>query len=175
MTCDAFLAVSLDGYIAGPGGDLSWLTQPRFALEGEDFGFADFLEDTERLLMGRHTYDAVAGFSPWPYGTKPVTVLTRRAFAPPPADRRVGFYAGGLEALLSQWDSEVRGRVYLDGGQVVASALQAGRLNSLTLTVLPVVLGGGVPLFPPAGRRLEPSLRSSRSWPNGFVQNVYRF
>ena len=72
----AYCAMSLDGMIAGPDDDLSWLeTVPNPS--GDDFGFAAFLNSIDAQIMGRRTYDIVAAMGEWPY-TKPVGVWSRR-------------------------------------------------------------------------------------------------
>jgi dihydrofolate reductase len=75
-----FLAMSLDGYIAGEGGDLSWLPQGE---ANQDFGYGYFYASVGAILMGRNSYDAVLGLSPkWPYGDKPVLVASHRELSP---------------------------------------------------------------------------------------------
>ena len=77
-----FIATSLDGFIARRDGSLDWLPgadgQPAApdAPSDGDYGYASFLASVDALLMGRATYDAVLGFGEWPYGTRPVVVLT---------------------------------------------------------------------------------------------------
>lgn len=141
-----FLALSLDGFVAGPDDDLSWLPT-----EGEPGPGAltldAFLADIGAMLMGRRTYDVVAGFdAPWMYGDVPILVPTHRPLAPvQPTVRAV---EGNIDALLDQALAVAGERdVYLDGGQLVQQALAADRVDEMVLTMVPVVLGGGVPLF----------------------------
>jgi dihydrofolate reductase len=142
-----YLALSLDGYIAGPGDDLSFLPAPE--VEGEDHGFAALLATVGCLLMGRRTFDVVMGFDgPWPYGDLPILVATRRplpALAPATVRAAEG-EIGALVRLAKEIAGE--GRVYVDGGQVLGAALGAGLVDELTLTSVPVLLGGGAPLCP---------------------------
>lgn len=164
-----FMAMSLDGFIAGPGGSLGWL-EP-FEKSGEDYGFPAFFESVDGLVIGRNTYETVLGFEAWPYGHKRMVVLTHR-----PATARHGeeFAAEEPAALLERLGREGLRHVYVDGGAVARAFLRAGLVDELTLSVVPVVLGGGVRLFGEGepGRPLR--LLGSRSWPSGMVQVRYR-
>ncbi len=83
-----FIACSLDGFIAGPGDDLSWLPAPS---ADEDYGYGALLAQTGALLLGRTTYDVVAGFEgDWHYGELPVLVATTRPLEGRAADRPRG-------------------------------------------------------------------------------------
>lgn len=77
----AFLALSLDGFIAGEGGDLAWL-EPYNGDSQEETGYSALMASVDTLLMGRNSYDTVLGFPEWFYGDKPVVVLTHRPAAP---------------------------------------------------------------------------------------------
>ena len=142
-----YIAASLDGFIAGPGDDLSWLPTEA-APEGEGaVGFEAFMADVGAMLMGRRTYDVVQGFGgDWPYGETPVLVATHRALESAiPTVRPV---SGSMDTMLDAALEAAGGRdVYVDGGGMVQAALEAGRVDELIVTLAPVLLGGGVPLF----------------------------
>lgn len=165
-----FIACSLDGFIAGPDDDLSWLP----ADTGEDHGFDAFLAATGALLMGRATYDVVEGFDgPWPYGDTPVLVATTRPLTP--KVQAVRAVAGTPHELLAAATEAAGDRgVYLDGGTLIRAFLDAGLVDELTVTVVPVVLGAGAPLFAGVTRRRALRLISQRAFPSGLVQLVYR-
>ncbi len=167
----AFLASSLDGFIAGEGDDLSWLPQPG---PGDgDFGFGAFLQDVGALLVGRRTYDAVAGFGgEWPYGSRPVLVATHRPLSPGvPSVRAV---AGEAAALVGEAKRAAAGRdVYVDGGEVLRQVMDAGLLDELTLTLVPVMLGRGRPLGGGGQQRHALRLDKVVRLPQGLVQLTY--
>ena len=142
----AFLAQSLDGYIAGPNDDLSWLPAGGEPGPGA-VDFATFIQDIGCMLMGRHTYEVVAAFDgPWPYGELPILVPTHRPLASPHA--RVRAVSGPIDALIDEALAVAAVRdVYVDGGALVRQAVDAGRVDELILSVVPIVLGGGVRLF----------------------------
>ena len=153
----AFLACSLDGFVAGPDDDLSWLPGPDPDAPEDDAGYAAFMAEVGAMLMGRTTHDVVAGFDvPWPYGDTPVLVATTRPLEPgAPTVRAV---SGDIAALVDDARQTAGGGdVYVDGGALVRQALVAGLLDELILTVVPVALGAGASLFGglPAHHRFE--------------------
>jgi dihydrofolate reductase len=166
-----FIACSLDGFIAGPDDDLSWLPGPD--PDGEDYGYAAFMAETGAILMGRSSYDVVAGFPTWPYGDVPVLVATSRPLAP--VVPTVTPISGSPAELLAAVRSRVEGNVYLDGGALIRSFLDAGLVDELTVTVVGVILGSGAPLFAGVARRRALRLLDSRSYPSGLVQLRYSF
>ena len=164
----AFLALSLDGFIAGEGNDLAWL-DPYNSDSQEETGYSALMDSTDLLLMGRNSYDIVRTFPEWPYGDKPVVVLTHRPAEPRP---HVSFRQGALaQVLVELWQEGAR-HIYLDGGEVVRQGLQAGLVDELILFWVPVTLGRGVSLFAGAlPGRLVPV--SSTVLPSGLVRVVY--
>ncbi len=168
----AFIATSLDGYIAQADGGIGWLTGLPVPA-AEDHGHAAFLAGQDAVLMGRATYDKVLTFGDWPFAV-PVTVLSRmlapgtlRAGPPP-----VTVNGDGPRAALAALGAAGARRVYVDGGQTITACLREGLLRRLILTRVPVLLGAGLPLFGACGahalRLVEPRVRA-----HGFVQSVY--
>ncbi|MDO4264701.1 MAG: dihydrofolate reductase family protein [Deinococcus sp.] len=129
----------------------------------------------DALVMGRRTFETVREFTPWPYGDKPVVVLSRTLTpADLPAQWPLRLHAGPLPELLRQLEAEGLRRVYADGGQVVQEFIRAGLLDELTLTTVPVLLGRGRPLFGALEEDLPLKLLESRSFAGGLVQSRYR-
>lgn len=167
-----FIACSLDGFIAGPDGDLSWLPQP--PEDGaEDFGWAAFIGGIGCVLMGRATYDAVAAMDvAWPHAERATIVATRRSLtgAPP----RVEPARGAIEELIAMAKQRAAPKdVYLDGGNLIRQALDGALVDELVVTVCPTILGAGSPLFAGAERRLSLQLQAQRELPGGVVQLTY--
>lgn len=167
-----FIACSLDGFIAGPNDDISWL--PPADPAGSDAGYGAFMSAVGCILMGRKTYDVAAGFEgPWPYGDTPVHVVTSRSFAP--KSRTVTLVRGDVVALAAGARAAAQGKdVYVDGGTLIRTALDAGLIDELIVTVIPIVLGAGHPLF--AGTQARHSLTFVSATPlhAGMVQLCYR-
>lgn len=145
-----YSAISLDGFLAGEGDDLSWMgvPDPDAILDEGVLDFEGFMSQVGVLLMGRRTYDVVRAMDvPWPYGDLPVLVATHRPLDEdrPPTVRRV---RGSID-ILCLMAQEVAGEadVYLDGGALISQALEARLVDELVLTLVPTLLGRGVPLF----------------------------
>lgn len=169
MQCAAFLAASLDGFIARPDGGLDWL-EP-FQTAGEDYGYQAFAASCDAAVIGRATYDVVLGFGDagWPYHGKRVIVLTHRATAPRHGEELIA--AAPAEVIARLGGST---RAYVDAGDVIRQFLAAGLLAELTISIIPIVLGAGVPLFGGL-RETEAVLDGVRGYPSGVVQARYRF
>lgn len=171
VTFHAFLGCSLDGFIAGPNGELDWLTM------FDNTGYDEFFGSVDAMAMGRTTYDVMREMAPEYYRGMPIHVLS--ASLPPGPQPDMGdspiTVHAGVEALQAALDgTEVR-RVYADGGRTVQSLIAAGLLADLTVTRVPVLIGAGIPLFGTEPGPLRPQLVDSFSTEQGAVQSVYRF
>lgn len=166
-----FIASSLDGFIAGPDDDLTWLPQPS---DGDDFGYGAFMQTVGALLMGRKTYDVVAGFSgEWPYGDHPVLVATHRPLAPKVSS--VAAVNGSIDKLVKDALWAAGGKdVYLDGGNLIRQALTAGLVDELIVTLAPIILGAGRPLFAGTPQRIPLQFYASHPLAGGMMQLTYR-
>ena len=129
----AFVAMSRDGFIAGPDDDLSWLPDGH---AGEDYGYEQFMAGVGAILMGRRTYDVVEGFGTgWPYGDTPVLVATTRPLAPiEPTVRAVSGTAG--EMLAEARAAAGEGDVYVDGGRLIQQLVDVRLVDELIVTVI---------------------------------------
>lgn len=168
-TVSVFIAVSLDGYIARANGSIDFLDCVQ--APGEDYGFARFFAGVDTVVMGRKTYDTVLGFDDWPFGGKRVVVLTHR-----PIDPRHGetTHAGRLAPLLEHLHAAGARRIYLDGGQTIRQGLAENLVDDMAISTVPVVLGGGIPLFGPDVPASTWDLADSRSFASGLVQCVWK-
>jgi dihydrofolate reductase len=174
LTCHAFIAASLDGYIARTDGGIDWL-EPFHAAD-EDHGFDAFLADKDGIIMGRGTYETVLGFGRWPYAL-PLIVLSHSLTVDDIPESLADYVAitdmnpVDLVAALAE---EGWRKVYVDGGQVIQSFLTAGLLNELTVTRVPLLLGQGRPLFSGTGPQMRLALRANHSFPSGLVTSTYQ-
>jgi dihydrofolate reductase len=167
--CVAYIATSLDGFIATTDGSVAWLE----AFQATDYGYAEFASGIGTLVMGRATYDQVLAFGAWPYAGKTCLVLSRRGIANPPAG--VEAWKGDAASLAAHL-ATLEERVWVvGGGKLIAGLLAEGAITELDLFVMPVLLGRGIPLFagghPPA---LKLGLMETRAWPNGVVRLRYQ-
>lgn len=175
-SCSVFIATSLDGFIARSDGSIDWLNQANHAVTpGEDCGYGCFMADVDVLVMGRNTFEQVLGFDAWPYGTKEVIVLTRRDISlPSHLPPCVSVSRETPEALVARLAARGVRKIYVDGGQTIQGFLAAGLIEELTITVIPVLLGAGKPLFGPLSADVHLRHESTTAFDFGFVQNRYR-
>lgn len=173
---EVFIACSLDGFIARPDGSLDWLMQaPAAAPAGEDFGYADFIAGIDALVMGRKTFETVLGFEPWPYGERPVFVMSRQRSLPIPQalQRHVQHCQTSIDGLLQALHQQGAKRLYLDGGELIQGCLFEDRVDRLTVTTIPRLLGQGRRLWGPLPADQAWKLERARHWDCGFVQATY--
>ncbi|MGJ3508723.1 dihydrofolate reductase family protein [Enemella sp. A6] len=167
----AFLGCSLDGYIAGPNGELDWLTVY------DNSGFDDFFASVQAMAMGRETYDVMRELAPDYYRQMPIYVLST-TLAPgshPDMGSSPITVHPDLQSLRAKLSQDGVERAYVDGGRTVQSFLAAGLLTELTVTRVPVILGDGIALFGPVPEPVTAELVSSHTTVDGAVQSVYRF
>ena len=171
-----FIATSADGFIAREDGAIDWLERAHAgAPPGEDFGYQAFFDSVDALVMGRRTFELVRDFEPWPYGDKPVIVLTRQGTEVPATLRaRVSTSAEAPRALLERLGAQGLRSVYLDGGLAVQSFLRDGLVDELIVTLVPVLIGSGRPLFGPLPGDVELELVESNPHAGGCVQSRWR-
>lgn len=170
-TFHAFLGCSLDGYIAGPNGELDWLTG------FENTGYDAFFGSVDAMAMGRATYDVMRESAPDYYRGMSIHLLSTAL--PPGPQPDMGHSAvtvhsdlPSLQAVLADTGAK---RVYADGGRTVQAFLAAGLLSDLTVTRVPVLIGEGIPLFGPVGGHIRAELLESHVTDAGAVQSVYAF
>jgi dihydrofolate reductase len=167
-TWHCHVAISLDGMIARPDGAFDWLER----YPAEDFGIEAFMAGVDAILMGRGSYDAMNGMGEWPYPGRPATVVTSRP--PDAAPPGVEFRAGPLDAVVEEIESRGtrRGWVF-GGGQLLRGMLAIGKLDVLEMAVIPIVLGQGIPLFPPGTKETPLRLRHCEARAGGALHLVY--
>ncbi|RRR67038.1 MAG: dihydrofolate reductase [Candidatus Viridilinea halotolerans] len=172
MHTSIYLATSLDGFIARADGAIDWL--PSGDDTGEDYGYQAFFASVDLLVMGRTTYDLVQSFGAWPYGDKPVVVLSQRPLTiPAELAERVTVMAGAPQELAERLAARGFRHAYIDGGQTIQRFLAAGLIQRMILTRVPVLLGQGIPLFGPLPAERWWQHVATRSYANGLVQSEY--
>lgn len=168
-----FIAMSLDGYIAKPNDDLSFLNLVE--KEGEDYGYAKFIDTIDTLIVGRKTYDYVLkniGASHYDNGQRDVYVITR-------TERqnvgRTTFYTGDLTELVKKLKSEKGTNIYCDGGaEVINILLQHNLIDEFIISVIPVLLGNGTRLFKDGRPEQTLTLITAQTFETGLVQLHYK-
>lgn len=172
MQCSAFMALSLDGFIADEHGAIDWLNDhPAPDNPEEDYGFAAFISEVDGMIMGRSTFDQVMGFNIWIYGDLPVTVLTHSPLGPiKPEEARVHRRAGTPEELVQGLSQQGQSHLYIDGASVVQQFLTANLLDRIILTQVPTILGKGIQLFKDPLPEEDWEVTEVNNYSNGFIQ-----
>jgi dihydrofolate reductase len=169
MQASVFVGTSVDGFIARANGDLDWLPTGG----GEEHGYDAFIATVDALVMGRKTFETVLTFDAWPYGDKPVFVLSSRPLAPAPPGAIVERMSGAPAEIVSQLAGRGIGHVYVDGGITIQGFLRAGLIQRLIITRVPVLIGDGIPLFGAIQRDIRLKHIATRQYASGLVQSEY--
>jgi dihydrofolate reductase len=169
MNASVFIGTSLDGFIARLNGGLDFLPPGG----GEPHGYDAFIASVDALVIGRKTYDTVLSFDEWPYGEKPVFVLSSRPLAPPPRGAVVEHLSGDPSDIAAQLDARGIRHAYVDGGITIQRFLEAGLIQRLIITRVPVLIGTGIPLFGPLTRDVLLTHVRTQHYASGLVQSEY--
>jgi dihydrofolate reductase len=169
VQASVFIGTSVDGFIARTNGDLDFLPPGG----GEPHGYEEFMDTVDALVIGRKTFETVLAFDTWPYGAKPVFVLSTRQLAPAPVGAVVEHMSGDPAEIASRLDARGIGHVYVDGGVTIQRFLRAGLIQRLIITRVPVLIGDGVPLFGTLPHDIQLRHISTRHYPSGLVQSEY--
>jgi dihydrofolate reductase len=163
-----FIGTSLDGFIAREDGDLEWLTGTD--LEMSDTGYNEFFASVDAMVIGRNTYETIAGFEEWPYGGKRVLVLSRTLTRVEGPETSVHH---DLEDVIATLDAEGAKAVYVDGGKTIQEFLRRGLIGEITISRAPVLIGSGIPLFGPLDADVHLAHKQTTELGAGFVQSTY--
>lgn len=170
MHCTVFIATSMDGYIAREDGAIDWL--PTYG--DEDYGYHAFFRTVDALVMGRNTYELVRTFGEWPYGEKPLVVLSSRGVdIPPELEGTVEPMSGTPTEVVERLAARGYEHLYIDGGKTVQRFLAEGLIDRMIITRIPVLIGAGIPLFGAVPRDIPLRHVRTNSYPNGLVQSEY--
>ncbi|OGG99137.1 MAG: hypothetical protein A2600_05010 [Candidatus Lambdaproteobacteria bacterium RIFOXYD1_FULL_56_27] len=167
-----YIAQSLDGFIANLDGGIGWLD--RFNQEsGEDYGYKAFYGQIGTLLMGGNTYAQVLGFAPeYVHSDRRTLVFTSR---PLPVHLGVELVTGDPVPVVRAQKAQADQDLWLvGGGQLVRTLHQAKLIDELILSLIPVTLGAGIPLFAGLAQETFWTLAQTQSFQSGIVQLVYR-
>jgi dihydrofolate reductase len=162
-----YIATSIDGYIARKDESLDWLD--RVGGFNEDYGFQKHLNSIDALIIGRKTYE-VATTVPDPYPGKRVVVLSNSLNS---VRTGMELYRGDLTDLIAKLHEEGIKHIWVDGGTTISQFLSLQLVDSMTLCIIPVVLGSGIRLFGLIDKEIDCRLVSSQGYPSGLVQLNY--
>jgi dihydrofolate reductase len=173
MKATVFVGTSLDGFIARAGDELDFLSAGSDA-GTVDYGFREFMDSVDALAMGRNTFDVVRSFGEWPYGTKPVIVLTNRPLdIPPSLAATVESMSGSPHEIVRRLSDRGVRHLYVDGGRTIQSFLANGLITRLVISRVPILIGSGISLFGPLPHDIRLRHVATRTYEGGMVQSEY--
>ena len=142
----AYIATSLDGYIARTNGDISWLDEIPNP-ENSDFGYSEFISNIDAIIMGRNTFEKVLEFDDWPYEQLVFVLSNTLKKVPEYLIDRVEIVSGDLKTILEDLEKRELKNLYVDGGKTIQSFLKEDLIDEMIITTVPILLGDGIPLF----------------------------
>ena len=169
MKASVFVGTSLDGFLARPNGDFDFLSPSGDVPHGYD----EFMATVDALVIGRKTFEVVNRMAEWPYGHKPVIVLSSRPLAHVPPGVAIEHMSGAPREVTERLATRGLKHIYVDGGITVQRFLEAGLIDRLIITRVPVVIGAGIPLFGPTDRDVLLKHVATRTFATGLVQSEY--
>jgi dihydrofolate reductase len=169
MLVSVFVGTSVDGFIARRNGDLDFLPPDG----GESHGYDEFIATVDTIVIGRKTFETVLSFDSWPYGNKPVVVLSHTSLDLSGVDGIVEQLAGEPSDIVATLSARGLQHLYVDGGATIQAFLRDGLVNRLTITRVPVLIGDGIPLFGTLTRDIPLRHLYTRNYPSGLVTSEY--
>ena len=169
VKASVFIGTSVDGFIARTTGALDFLPPGG----GEPHGYDEFMSTVDALVIGRNTFETVLTFDAWPYGEKPVFVLSTRPLASAPPGAAVERLSGDPADIVSQLAARGLRHIYVDGGITIQRFLQAGLIQRLIITRVPVLIGTGIPLFGALPSDIVLEHVATHQYASGLVQSEY--
>ena len=169
-----YIASSLDGFIAREDGSLDWLVNIENP-DQVDHGYNQFIRDIDLVIMGRKTYEEVLGFDvEWPYSDCQTYVVTAKPEyeVRTPATKLLSFIN---KSSIQKLKSESRKNIWLvGGGKLISGFLNESAIDEMILSMVPVILGKGIRLFPDETLETKFELLNSESFETGIVNLTYR-
>ena len=166
-----YIAISLDGYIAGPDEDLSFLDIVQ--REDEDYGYGDFIQTVDTVVMGRKTYDWIMAHVPeFVHADKTTFIISRTERQ---STENTRFHTGDLSDLVRRLKTESGKNIFIEGGaEVVKTLLLDDLIDEYVISIIPVLVGGGTKLFEDGRPRQTLKLISTKQFDSGLVQLHYQ-
>lgn len=162
-----FIAASLDGYIARTSGEVDWL------FTDQDYGYNQFFAGVDTVLVGRKTYEQALSFEAIPFPVKHVYVFSKTAGYQD--SESVHYISSGIEKFVADLKNQSGETIWLVGGsEIIQPCLEQNLIDEFVLSIHPIVLGGGIPLFRNLPEPKKLLLQSCERFDTGLVQLTYR-
>ncbi len=174
MSNIVFIATSLDGFIAGKNNEIDWLESVPNP-DNLDMGYSKHMENIDALIMGRNTLELVLSMDcEWPYSKHVFLLSNTLKEVPEELKGKVSLVAGDLAFLVQNLKNEGYSNLYIDGDLTIQSFLKQDLIDDMIITTIPILLGGGIPLFGQLDKQLEFRCTHSEVFSNGISQNHFK-
>lgn len=170
-----FIAVSIDGYIAKPDGNIDWLEDPsRSEKNKSDYGYEEFYTPIDSTLMGYKTYQEIIGFGiPFPYPDKQNFVFSKNHKKE--GNYPVEFIHSNVVDFVDRLKKNEGKDIWLiGGGQINGILLNANLIDMMIVSIVPVVLGGGIPLFGSDTQMKRFTIHKVQEFGGSLIQTTYK-
>jgi dihydrofolate reductase len=170
-----FIATSLDGFIADKNGGIDWLHNIPNP-DNLDMGYNNFMKSIDAIVMGKNTFETVCGFEiDWPFYV-PVFVLSNSLqIIPEKFKDKAELVKGDLNGIIAKINAKGYQNLYIDGGKTIQSFLNQNLINEITITIIPILLCEGIPLFSKLEKVLNLECTKTTLFSNKIVQNEFKF
>ncbi len=173
MSIFIYIATTIDGYIATNNGGLDWLMDVPNP-DNNDFGFNDFMNSVDAIIMGRKTYEMVLSFGEWPYLKKVFVLSNTLNEVPVELKDKVEIINGEIPKIITKLNKRGFVNLYIDGGKTIQSFLKLGLIDEMIITRVPVLLGCGIPLFDSLEKPINFEVVKTEVLNDVLVKNHYR-
>ncbi|MBN1758791.1 MAG: dihydrofolate reductase [Chitinispirillaceae bacterium] len=165
-----YISSTLDGFIARADGAIDWLT--RIDDNDTDYGYAEFFDSVDGIIMGSTTFEMIQALGPWPYPEKPTFIFTNRSLKAS-AENIYSVSGDPVQVVGSKAFSQFRKLWLVGGSALIGSFLKRGLIDEYIITILPVVLGQGLRLFASPVQEQWLSMVSCTPYDRGVLQLRY--
>lgn len=173
MPNSVYIATSLDGYIATQQDGLEWLNNFPNPTQS-DYGYHEFMDSVDAVVMGRRTYEWVSEVSPWPYDKKVFVLSNTLKEVRAVMVDQVEIVSGDVNSVVNKLNQRGYRNLYIDGGKTIQAFLKKQLVDELIIAKIPVLLGGGIPLFSALNQPQWFEHCSTEVFEGGLVKSHYK-
>jgi dihydrofolate reductase len=169
-----FIATTIDGFIARENNSLDWLTELPNPNK-HDYGYNEFISTIDTVIMGRRTYEEILGFDvDWPYPHYNTFVVTSNSSFKAKTKNTNILYNIDKLSIASLKSKSKKNIWIVGGGKIITAFLNHNAVDEMLLTIIPIILGKGIRLFPDAPKETNFKLIQAESFDTGLVNLTYK-
>lgn len=173
MSNKVYIATSLDGYITDRNDNLDWLNIVPMNEETTN-EFFKFMDSIDALVMGRNTFQKVLSFNQWPYNKKVFVLSNTLQSIPKGYEDKAELINAKPSKIVDDLNIKGYKNLYIDGGKTIQSFLEEDLIDEITITTVPILLGGGCSLFSSLKKHIKFELVETKVLSSVAVQTRYK-